>query len=218
MIKVLIVDDHFVVRKGIHAVLAQTTDIAVVGEAVDGQEAVDKAFGLKPDVVLMDLLMPRMDGVEAIRRILDSQPRGVRVLVLTGFNVADDIFAAIRAGALGYLAKTSSEEDLLRAIRRVHRGEPWLPPRATRKLLRELAPKDDAIGSLTGREIEILRLVATGLSNQSIAERAGISEVTVRTHVSHVLAKLGLKNRVEATLFALRNGLASLEEENEAPR
>lgn len=165
----------------------------------------------------MDVVMPRMDGVEAIRRILGQGRPGVRVLALTGLTL-EDSYAALRAGALGYVSKSSPQGEILRAIRHVYRGETWLPRRVTRKLLQDLdllsaAPRD----RLTKRETEILRLVATGLSNQKIAERIGIAEMTVRTHVSRVLGKLGLHNRVEATLYALRHGLASLEEDRAAP-
>jgi NarL family two-component system response regulator LiaR len=211
-ITVLIVDDHFVVRRGIEALLFDTPGIEVVGEAADGAEAVRLACELEPEVVLMDLLMPYMDGVEAIHKILAKRP-GIRILVLTGTTIDRKILDAVRAGAAGYLSKASAREKYLEAIRRVHRGEPSLPMDLTRKLFAAGDFFDDSkAGVLTERETEILSLVATGLSNQGVADRIHIAEVTVRTHVSHILRKLKLSNRVEATLYALREGLVTLED------
>ena len=211
-IKVLIVDDHFVVRKGIEALLFGARDIEVVGEAVDGAEAVLLACELEPEVVLMDLLMPRMDGVEAICRILADRP-DIRILILTGTTIDRKILDAVRAGAAGYLSKASDREKYLQAIRRIHRGEPSLPMDLTRKLFASGEIFEESMAALlTERETEILSLVATGLSNQGVADRIHIAEVTVRTHVSHILRKLRLSNRVEATLYALREGLVTLEE------
>jgi DNA-binding NarL/FixJ family response regulator len=211
-IRVLVVDDHFVVRKGVCALLMDAGDIAVAGEARDGWEAIEQARLLKPQVILMDLRLPGLDGVEATRAILAEQP-DVGVVVLTGANADAQVLAAVQAGALGYLGKTSEREQFLMAIRQVARGDPWLPPRLTRKLLAHLKPGSGVPADpLTDREMEVLRLLAQGKSNQQIAEGLNISEVTVRTHVSHIFAKLGAGNRVEAALYALRAGMTSLEE------
>lgn len=208
-IRVLVVDDHFVVRKGVCALLAEAEGIAVTGEAVDGNQAVAEARRLVPHVILMDLKLPGLDGVEATRAILAEQPE-TGVIVLTGTDVEEQVVAAIQAGALGYLAKTSPREDFLEAIRSVARGEAWLPPHLTRRLLTHLKPPPAATAGsepLTTRESEVLALLARGWSNGRIARELAISEVTVRTHVSHVLDKLKVSNRVEAALQALRTGL-----------
>ena len=213
-IRVLITDDHAIVRKGLAMLLATERDMKVVGEAQDGQEAVEKAGPLKPDVVLMDLVMPRMDGIEATRKITEAHPE-VKVLVLTSFAADDKVFPAVKAGALGYLLKDSSPEDLVEAIRRVHRGEPSLEPDIARKVLQELSQPGKAKPTgdpLTERELEVLRLIAQGLSNKEIASRLFISEWTVRTHVSNVLSKLHLASRTQAALYALRSGLASIDD------
>ncbi len=213
-IRVLVADDHAIVRKGIRALLATEADILVVGEAQDGQEAVAKVARLSPDVVLMDLVMPVMDGLEATRRIV-AQRQGVHVLVLTSFTGIDKIFPAIKAGALGYLLKDAGPEELVKAIRQVHCGNSSLHPAIARKLLQELAGSDEPSSQqdpLTEREKEVVRLVAQGRSNQDIADRLAISEATVRTHVSHILTKLGLSSRTQAALYALRKGLASLDD------
>ena len=211
-IRVLVVDDHAIVRKGICALLATEKEIEVVGEAKEGQEAVSKTARLRPEVVLMDLVMPGMDGLEAIRRILAGQPE-VRILVLTSFAGDDKVFAAIRAGALGYLLKDSGPEELIQAIKQVHGGQSSLHPTIARRLLQELSHGSDRPAkaeTLTERELEVLRLVAKGQSNDEIARHLSISEATVRTHVSNVLAKLSLDSRTQAALYALREGLASL--------
>ncbi len=211
-IRILVADDHAIVRKGICALLATEPSIEVVGEAHDGQEALDKAAGIQPDVILMDLVMPGMDGLEATRRITDRQP-GVRVLVLTSFAGDDKVFPAIKAGALGYLLKDSGPEELVTAIQQVYRGESSLHPSIARRLLRELSDptqRDPGIDPLTEREVEVLQLVAQGRSNRDISEQLGISEATVRTHVSKILSKLNLGSRTQAALYALREGLASL--------
>jgi DNA-binding NarL/FixJ family response regulator len=207
-IRVLVVDDHFVVRKGVCALLAGSPDIKVVGEAEDGQQAVDEASRCRPEVILMDLQLPRLDGVEATRRILAAQPE-IGIVILTGVDVEAEVLTAIAAGALGYLAKTSKREDFLEAIRQVHRGEAWLPPRLTRNLLAYLKPQPTPVtlDQLTGRESEVLTLLARGRSNRSIARELSIAEVTVRTHVSHILDKLKVSNRVEAALHVMRLGL-----------
>jgi len=215
MIRVLVVDDHVVVRQGIRALLATETDIEVVGEAENGREAVAEAEGLQPDVILMDLVMPEMDGSEAIGRITARQPEA-RILVLTSFAADDKVFPAIKAGALGYLLKDSSPEDLVAAIHQVHQGESSLHPTIARKLLQELSQPPDkppTLEPLTEREMEVLKLVAQGRSNQEIAEALVISEATARTHVSNILHKLHLASRTQAALYALREGLASLDDE-----
>jgi NarL family two-component system response regulator LiaR len=213
-IRVLIVDDQTIVRKGIRALLAEVEQIEVVGEAGDGQEAVSQARALQPDVILMDLVMPRVDGIEATRQIARDQ--AARILVLTSFAGDDKVFPAIKAGALGYLLKDSEPEDLLRGIEQVHRGEPSLHPTIARKVLQEMQrpsehpPTQDP---LTDRELEVLRLVATGLTNREIAGRLMVTEATVRSHVSNVLGKLHLANRVQATLYALQEGLTALDDQ-----
>lgn len=213
-IRVLITDDHIVVRKGIRALLATEPDIEVVGEAKNGREAVTEAKRLNPDVILMDMVMPEMNGVEAISRITGQQP-GARILVLTSFAADDQVFPAIKAGALGYLLKDSEATDLIQAIHQVFRGEPSLHPTIARKLLQELSrpieqpPTSDP---LTEREMDVLRFLAKGQSNQEIADQLVISEATVRTHVSNILGKLHLASRTQAALYALREGLASLDD------
>lgn len=207
------VDDHLVVRKGVRALLMDAPGITVVGEAADGVEAVEEARRLQPQVILMDLKLPGLDGVEAIREILIDQP-DVRIVVLTGAEADEQVLAAVEAGALGYLAKTAERESFLQAIERVARGELWLPPRLTRKLLSHLKPRPSTgpAEPLTGRETSVLNLLAKGRTNQQIANELNIAEATVRTHVSHILDKLGASNRVEAALHALRAGVATLEE------
>ncbi len=214
-IRVLVVDDHAIVRKGLRALLVTEPGLEVVGEAENGEQAVAEARRLCPDVVLMDLVMPGMDGLEATRRITaDQHPEGTpRVLVLTSFAADDKVFPALRAGALGYLLKDSGPEELVRAIQQVHRGESSLHPSIARRLLQELAgpgQRDPVVEALTEREIDVLRLVAQGQSNRQIAEGLCISEATVRTHVSSILSKLHVDSRTQAALYALREGLASL--------
>lgn len=209
LIRVLVADDHAIVRKGICALLATEPDIEVVGEAQDGREAIAEAKRLRPDVILMDLVMPRVDGVQAIRWITAKQPE-VRILVLTSFDGDDKVFPSIKAGALGYLLKDSRPEELVRAIQQVHRGESSLHPAIARKLLQELAESSEGASdtaSLTEREKEVLQLLARGQSNRQISEWLDISEATVRTHVSNILAKLNLSSRTQAALYALREGL-----------
>jgi NarL family two-component system response regulator LiaR len=217
-IRVLIADDHAVVRQGIRAFLLTRPEIEVVGEACDGAEAVELAGRLQPDVVLMDLLMPNMDGIEAVHRIRSGRP-DARILVLTSFATDDQIFPAIQAGALGYLLKDSSPVELVQAIQQVHRGESSLHPAIARKVLQELtrpSREQPAPEPLTAREIEVLRLVAQGKSNGEIAGMLVVSEGTVRTHVSSILGKLHLASRTQAALYALRTGLASLESDDSA--
>ena len=213
-IHILVVDDQGIVRKGIRALLAEVEGMEVVGEASNGIEAVERAEAIRPDVILMDLVMPEMDGIEAIRRIVVRLPQ-TRILALTSFTADDKVFPAINAGALGYLLKDSEPDDLITAIRQVYRGEPYLHPSIARKVMEELnhPVKHPATPDpLTQRELEVLHLVAQGLSNQEIAERLVIGEATVRTHIGNILSKLHLVNRVQATLYALREGLSSLNE------
>jgi len=211
-IRVLLVDDHAIVRKGIQALLAEIEDIEVVGEACDGDEAVELARSLSPDVILMDLVMPGMNGIEATRQITASAG-AAPVLVLTSFAADDKVFPSIKAGALGYLLKDSQPADLIRAIKQVHRGEPSLQPRIARRVLQEmqcLPENPPTPDPLTAREMQVLGLVAKGLTNAEVAERLWVTEATVRSHVSNILGKLHLANRVQATLYALQEGIVSL--------
>ena len=213
-IRVLVVDDHLVVRKGIRALLVTEPDIEVVGEAGNGREAVAEALRLQPDVILMDLVMPEMDGIAAIHQILAGQP-AARILVLTSFAADDKVFPAIRAGALGYTLKDFGPAELVRAIHRVYRGESSLHPAIARRVLQELAhppQRPPTSEPLSEREVEVLRLVAHGESNQEIAAALRIGEGTVRVHVSNILSKLHLASRTQAALYALREGLASLDD------
>jgi NarL family two-component system response regulator LiaR len=216
-IRVLVVDDHVIVRRGIRALLATEEGIEVVGEAQDGEEALERISALRPDVILLDLLMPRMDGIEVTRRVVAEDP-GARILVLTSFAADDKVFPAIKAGALGYLLKDTGPRALVRAIHQVYRGESSLSPTVARKVLQELSRPSDrppTAEPLTEREVEVLQVVARGKSNQQIAEELMISEATVRTHVSNILGKLHLASRTQAALYALREGLASLDDADE---
>lgn len=213
-IRVLVADDHPIVRRGLNALITLRADMELVGEAADGVEALEKIRGLKPDVILLDLMMPRKDGLEVIQEVKKENPEA-RILVLTSFADDDKVFSAIKAGALGYLLKDSPSDMLLMAIGDVHRGESSLHPVIARKLIRELnqpsvelPPTEEP---LTRREMEVLRLVARGLSNQEIAAQLSVTEGTVRLHVSNILNKLHLANRTQATLYALQEGLASLD-------
>lgn len=213
-ISVLIVDDHQVVRQGLRTFLELHDDIEVVGEAEDGAAAVDLAVRLRPDVVLMDLVMPVLDGVEATRQIVELGA-GAKVIVLTSFAGDDDVFPAIQAGATSYLLKDVSPDDLVAAIRAVHRGEPRLHPAVAQKLMAAMrdgpaeaqsgAPEE--LDELTEREVEVVRLIAQGWSNRDIAEKFVISEKTVKTHVSHALTKLGVRDRTQLAIYAIKHGL-----------
>jgi len=216
-IRLLVVDDHAIVRKGIKALLSSLEDIEVVGEAGDGQDAVDKTNKLIPDVVLMDLVMPRFDGISAISQISSEHPN-IKIIALTSFATDDKVFPAIKAGAIGYILKDSDPDDLIKAIYQVYKNEPALQPSIARKVLNELnrpARKPPTPEPLTERELEVLKLVSQGYSNQEIADILVIEEVTVRTHVSHILRKLQLANRVQATLYALKEGITSIESFND---
>ena len=213
LIRILIADDHAIVREGLRALIATEPGLELVAEAADGLEAVDKTRTSKPDVILLDMMMPRKDGLGAIQDIIRENPEA-RILVLTSFAEDEKVFPAIKAGALGYLLKDSSPQELLAAIQNVYRGEASLHPTIARKLMRELnqppvlPPTTDP---LTEREVDVLRLVAQGLSNDDIADKLVVSERTVRTHVSHILDKLHLANRTQMALYAVREGIARLD-------
>jgi NarL family two-component system response regulator LiaR len=213
VIRVLIADDHAVVREGLRAFLALQDDVEVVAEAADGEEAVDAVAGLTPDVALVDLVMPRVDGIEAIRRIRSTSP-DTRVIVLTSFVDEDKMLPAVRAGAAGYLLKDVQPQDLVAAIRTVHGGGTLLHPAVVEELVREVsrdgerAPVDSP---LTAREQEVLTLIARGRANKAIAFELGVAEKTVKTHVSSILAKLGVTDRTQAALYAVREGLVDPE-------
>ncbi len=211
-IRVLVVDDHPVVRAGVRSLLSGASDVEVVGEAEDGHQAVEQAKRRTPNVILMDLRLPGLAGVEATRRILAKQ-REIGIVALTSPDAEPEILSAIEAGALGFLSKTSPKSDFLEAIRRVARGEAWLPPRLTRRLLSHFQPGAASVtmDALTPREHEVLEQVARGMSNREIAGKLCVAEITVRTHVAHILDKLGASNRVEAALHALQTGLVPLD-------
>ena len=212
-IQVLIVDDHAVVRGGLRALVDTEEDMAVAGEAADGELAVEMARTLRPDVILMDMVLPRKDGIQAICEIKSDNP-DARILVLTSFGEDEKVFPAIQCGALGYLLKDSSPEELLQAIRNVFQGESSLHPTIARKLIQQLREPPDvpsAVEPLTEREVEVLKLLAKGLSNHDIADAMVVSERTVGKHTSNILEKLHLANRTQAALYALREGLANLD-------
>jgi DNA-binding NarL/FixJ family response regulator len=207
-IHLVIADDHLVVRDGLRGMLESQPDFEVVGEASNGEEAVHLASSLKPEVVLMDLRMPVMDGVTAIRQIKDSQP-GVQVLVLTTYDSDADILPAIQAGATGYLLKDISREELYSAVRATARGESVLAPGVAARLLgRMRAPAEE---QLSGRELEVLELVAEGNSNSEIASGLHISQATVKSHLIHIFGKLGVSDRTAAVTVALKRGILRLE-------
>jgi two-component system, NarL family, response regulator LiaR len=209
VIRVLIADDHAVVRQGLRTFLELQEDIEVVGEAADGEAAVEAAAQLAPDVVLMDLVMPKLGGVAAIERLRERVP-AARVLVLTSFLDDDKMLPAVRAGAAGYLLKDVAPAELVRAIRTVDGGESQLHPTVAARVLRELAdgaPAADRAAQLTAREREVLVLLARGRANKAIAYELGVAEKTVKTHVGNILGKLGLSDRTQAALYAVREGL-----------
>jgi NarL family two-component system response regulator LiaR len=207
-IRVLIADDHAVVRQGLRMFLATDPEIEIAGEARDGAEALHLALQLQPDVVLMDLLMPVMDGIQATAAIRREAP-GVEVVALT--SVLDDaaVVDAVRAGAIGYLLKNTEAHELRRAIKAAAAGQVELCPEAAARLLREVRAPDQSAESLTERETEVLRLLAQGMSNQEIAQALSVGEQTVKSHVSHILAKLGVPSRTQAALYAIRSGLVT---------
>ena len=214
MIRVLIADDHAVVREGLRGFLALQEDVEVVGEAADGEEAVAAAERLTPDVALVDLVMPRVDGIEAIRRIRAVAPQ-TRVIVLTSFADEDKMLPAVRAGAVGYLLKDVDPQELVAAVRTVNDGETLLHPAVVRELVREVAggrrePARD--NPLTAREQEVLGLIARGRANKAIAFELGVAEKTVKTHVSNILSKLDVTDRTQAALLAVREGLVDADD------
>lgn len=213
-IRILIVDDHPLIREGLRAVLETQPDMELVGEARDGNEAVSRALTLRPDVVLMDLSLPEMDGVEATRLILEKDP-AVRVLVLSNYLDDEKIFSVLKAGAKGYILKEAVPQDLRQAVRSVYQGKSALDPSIQRKLVDHLSQANNSAPSesegLTDRELEVLRMLAQGFSNPQIAAKISVAEGTVRFHVSNILRKLGLENRTQAVLYALQKGLANLE-------
>jgi DNA-binding NarL/FixJ family response regulator len=205
MIRVLIADDHAVVRQGLRAFLDLQDDLVVVGEAADGEEALAAAAELAPDVVLIDLVMPRLDGIEAIRRLREIAPDS-RAIVLSSFVDDEKLFPAVRAGAAGYLLKDVQPQELVAAIRTVHGGGALLHPTVAARLMEELAAAGPA-DTLTARERDVLALIGRGLPNKLIARELGIAEKTVKAHVSAVLAKLGVTDRTQAALYAVREGI-----------
>ncbi len=219
MIRLFQADDHAIVRAGMQALIMSEPDMQLIGEAADGVEAVQKIAELQPDVVLLDLQMPRKGGLEAIPEIKRVAPDS-KILVVTSFGDDDHLFAAVKAGAQGYLLKDSSPDAILNAIRDVAAGRGALSADVALRVIQEMGkepkvkPADPTNDPLTSRELEILRLVAQGLTNQEIAEKFVVSERTVRTHVSNILGKLHLANRTQAALYALREGIAGKAEHN----
>jgi two-component system, NarL family, response regulator LiaR len=213
-IRILVADDHAIVREGLRALIEDRPDMELLGEAADGVEALSMTVALQPDLLLLDLMMPRMDGIAVIQE-LRSRGQSTRILVLTSYTDDDKVFAAIKAGALGYLLKDSSPQELLKAIRTVAQGESSLTPSIALKVIQELnrpSPLPPTTDPLTERELVVLKYVAQGLSNQEIAGRLTISERTAGSHVSNILDKLHLANRTQAALYALRSGIADLNE------
>ncbi|MEA2717576.1 MAG: hypothetical protein QOI99_1893 [Actinomycetota bacterium] len=218
MIRVLVVDDHPIVRQGLRSYLSSRPGIDVVGDAGDGEAAIDLVTELRPDVVLMDLAMPGMGGLAAIRAVTELG-LGTRILVLTSFSSQDQVIPAIQAGAAGYLLKDAAPEEVDRAVRAVHQGEGRLDPSVAALVMAQVARDGpqadrgsdgtggDGVDRLTPRETEVLRLLGEGLSNRALAERLFVSEKTVKTHVSSILAKLGLSDRTQAALYAVHHGL-----------
>ena len=212
-IRILICDDHAVVRRGLRSLVGVNPEMELVGEAVDGEEAVSMAKKLKPDVIIMDLIMPRKNGIDATTEIKKKTP-DAKILVLTSFSDDNNVFPAIKAGASGYLLKDSSPEELLQAINDVHQGKSSLHPVIAQKVIQELHQPSDLPPTeypLTEREVDVLKYVAQGLSNQNISRKLKIKEGTVRIHVGNILNKLQLANRTQAALYALREGLAELD-------
>ena len=212
-LRVLLVDDQALVRSGFALILSVEADIEVVAEAADGERAIECAAEVRPDVVLMDVQMPRMDGVAATRRIVEAGHG--KVIMLTTFDRDDYLFDALRAGASGFLLKNADADDLVEAVRAVGRGHALLAPEVTRRVIARFAGEQqvhyrpDLLAALTERELEVLRLIAAGLSNAEIATRLFLGEATVKTHVSRVLAKLDLRDRVQAVVFAYESGVVA---------
>lgn len=216
-IRIFVADDHPIVRRGIRDLMETEPDIEVIGEATNGRDAIAAVSDLKPDVVLMDLVMAPVDGIEATRQIKARQPE-VKILVLTSFATDDKVFPAIKAGALGYLIKDTPPEELVRAIRQVYQGEATRHPAIAQKLLAEIAQpaaREPLADPLTEREVEVLKLLAHGLTNQAIADKLVISVTTVYSHVSSILSKLHLATRTQAALYALREGYVPMYEQED---
>ena len=212
LIRILVADDHPIVRDGLIAILNTQPDFAVIGEAATGPETVERVTALRPDVVLLDLEMPEIDGVEALRRLRETSP-DVRVIVFTAFDTDERILSAVRAGARGYLLKGAPREEIFQAIRVVHAGSSLLQPIVASKLMRQFSQEQAALPgpeTLTPRELEVLRLLAQGLENKEIAAELVISERTVKFHVSSIQGKLGAGNRTEAVVIAAKQGLIKL--------
>jgi DNA-binding NarL/FixJ family response regulator len=222
MIRVLIVDDQAMVRQGFGALLAAQHDLLVVGDAANGADAVTAARRLDPDIVLMDVRMPVLDGLEATRRLIGDRPPGSerpRVLILTTFDLDDYVYEALRAGASGFLLKDAPAADLVQAVRVVAAGEALLAPSVTRRLIAEFAarpsrdrPRPTTLNALTPRETEVLRLIARGRSNAEIAAELVVAEQTVKTHIGRILAKLNLRDRAQAVVLAYETGLVAVGE------
>jgi DNA-binding NarL/FixJ family response regulator len=217
VIRVLIVDDQSLVRAGFRMILESEEDVEVVGEAADGAEALDAVAELSPDVILMDVRMPNVDGLEATRRLLEGKSEGPRVLILTTFDLDEYVYEALRVGASGFLLKDTPPEQLVEAIHVVSNGDALLSPVITRRVIEEFVrrPPESVrkpppqLEELTARELEMLRYVARGLSNAEIAKEAYVSETTVKTHIAHILMKLHLRDRVQAVVFAYENGVVA---------
>jgi NarL family two-component system response regulator LiaR len=211
-IRILVVDDHAIVRTGISAWIETEADLELAGEASDGVEAIEKALKLDPDVILMDLVMPKKDGISAITNIIRENPNAC-ILVITSFSEKTSAVPAIKAGASGFIMKDTSPEEMLQAIREVHRGNPWLSPEITRMLMRNNAEQESPHPLkelLTARELDVLKLLAQGLSDEEIAAELVVSKATVRFHVTNVFQKLQLKSRTQAALYAIREGYVSI--------
>ena len=214
MIRVLLADDQALVRGGFRAILEAQTDIEVVGEAGDGAEAVTQAIKLRPDVVLLDIRMPKMDGIEATRRLLEATDGACRVLMLTTFDLDEYVYGAMKEGASGFLLKTVPPRQLVSAVRDVAAGEALLAPEITRRLIEEFVRQPrpgnkqaPALNTLTPRELDVLLLIARGMSNAEIAKELIVSEATAKSHVGRILAKLGARDRVQAVVLAYESGL-----------
>lgn len=204
VIRVLIVDDHAIVQQGLAAIINEESDLTVIGRAMDGIEAIEQFRQEQPDVTLMDLRMPRMGGVEAIMAIC-AEFNTARIIVLTTYDGDEDIYRGLRSGAKGYLLKDSKPSELRTAIRTVHNGQQYIPPNVAAKLVQRMTNPE-----LTDRELEVLRLVAQGMSNLEISAALGITESTVKSNINRILSKLGVKDRTQATIIALKRGIASL--------
>jgi RNA polymerase sigma factor (sigma-70 family) len=223
--RVLIADDQALVRAGFRKLVESVSELDVVGEAADGYDAVDKARRLRPDVILMDIRMPRLDGIEATRRLTAAGGGAMRVLILTTFGLDDYVYDALRVGASGFMLKDAPPEELLAAIEVVARGDALIAPAVTRSVIEEFVrrspiptPIASALNELTPREREVLELLARGLSNAEIAGQLVVSDGTVKTHVAHVLSKLALRDRVQAVILAYETGVITPGQPREEPR